>query len=132
MECDVTVNSNMLTLVDTREVVCQYTDYFGAILEKRLVNVLTTDHRDGMDTTPSLLGALGAMVKEVPRRSYNCLTIITGNALTYNHGKSPYCEVYDHPFSRMVNFTYETPPQGKVILPLPLEYWGGPDRDNSS
>ena len=112
----------MLTLVDTRELVCQYKDLFGAILRKMLVNVLTIEISG---IFPSLVGALGTVTEEVPGRSYDHQMIRLGNALTYNRGQSPYWEVHGHPFTRRVNFAYGMLPQGKVIISLPPECWGG-------
>ena len=70
----------MLTLVDSREVVGQYKELFGAILKKRSVNVLTIE-MSGIFS--SLVGALGAVAEaeEVTARSYDRLTIRLGGYL---------------------------------------------------
>ena len=58
---------------------------------------------------------------EVTGKVFDHLTIRLGNAVTFKQGKSPYWEVYGHPFRKIVDFVKETLPTGRVILALPTE-----------
>ena len=78
-EYDLMINSNMLTLIDARNVVGQYKGLFRAILKKRYANALTIKMSVIL---PSLVGALGAVAEEVAVRSYNHLMIRLGGAFT--------------------------------------------------
>ena len=64
------------------------------------------------------------MTEEVPRRTFDQLTIRLGNAATFKQGKSPNWEVYAHPFHGIVDSAKGALPMGRVVLALALECWG--------
>ena len=116
------ISPNMLTIGTTRDAMVLYKALFRAILTKRLVRDLNIEMAGVLPSLVGvLIGALGAIIGEVPRRAFTHLTIRLGNAVTFKQGKSPYWEVYGHPFRKIVDFVKETLPTGRVILALPTE-----------
>ena len=73
---------------------------------------------------PSLLEALWAVIGEVSRGGFAWLTIRLGNVVTFKQGKSPYWEIYGHPFRGMVDFAKGALPTGWAVLSLSPEYRG--------
>ena len=95
--------------------------FVRAILTNNLVRVLDIDLAGAL---PALVGSLGVVLGEVPRRAYNILAMRLGSAATFKQGKSLYCEVYGKPFHEIVHFVNGMLPTGRVVLALPPECWG--------
>ena len=114
---ELTISPNMLTLWTTREAMVLYKALFRAILTKRSVRDLDIEM---VGVLPSLVGAMGVVAEEVPKRAFARLTIRLGNKVTFKRGKSLHWEVYGHPFCAIVNFSKGTLSMGQVVLALPL------------
>ena len=95
-----------------------YKALFGAILTNSLVRDLAIEMTGVL---PSLVGPIGAVAGEVPRKAFDHLPIRLGNDVTFKRDKYPYWEVYGHPLRGIVDFTKGALSTGRVVLVLPPE-----------
>ena len=71
---------------------------------------------------PTLVGALGAVVRGRKPQSYKSLAIQLGGAFTHAPGCPPFWEVFGHPVEHIINYAIPTAEEGLLTVSVPSEF----------
>ena len=77
---------------------------------------------------PTLVGALGAVVRGRKPQSYKSLAIQLGGAFTHARQCSPFWEAFGYPVEHIIDYVIPMADEGLLTFSLPSEYWTNPIR----